>query len=342
MHFSRSHFLKLLGLGGLAGYLAPSAILRPSGLDTVLKPPRLERGDTVGLVSPASILPESNRYDEINSTIRSLGFTIKEGGNARGQYGYFAGRDERRAEDLNAMFADPEVDAIIPYRGGWGSNRILELIDYEVIRRNPKPLIGFSDITSLLLAIHARTGLVTFHGPVGKSNWSEFTAGHFEMAVMQGRPFRLESGTEPNEEGTHRVIRKGTADGKLLGGNLSVITSMLGSAYLPKWEGAILFLEDVGEQHYRIDRMLTQLKLSGVLDQLSGFVFGRCTNCQPANDYSLSLDQIFEDHIKPLKIPAFSGTMIGHIDDMFTVPVGVRAKMDATMGEIQILESPVR
>lgn len=334
MLMNRSDFLKLVGLAGLT---AGTRSLHGDGTVQPVKPARLRRGDTVGLISPGFVLPESDQYGEIERTIRDLGFKVKSGSHARERYGYLAGIDKNRASDLNRTFSDPEIDAIIPFRGGWGSNRILDRIDYKMIARNPKPLVGFSDITSLLLAIYTRTGLVTFHGPVGKSEWTDFTFRHFRSIVMQGDAPEL---VNPENE-TFTTIAPGRATGPLLGGNLTVLTSMLGSDYLPDFDGAILFLEDVGEDIYRIDRMLTQLKLGGILDRINGLVFGKCTNCKPGTDYSLTLDQVFSDHIEPLNIPAFRGSMIGHIDDVFTLPVGIPAEIDADKGTIELLETAV-
>lgn len=332
--------MKYLGLSALIPSLHSQLDLTKNTLGErghITKPVRLREGGTIGLVSPGFIIPDRQKYDEIQQTLQQLGFNVKVGNHALARRGYFAGSDQQRAADLNAMFADPEVDAIIPFRGGWGSNRILEHIDFDVISDHPKPLIGFSDITSLLLAIFARTGLVTFHGPVGKSTWNDFTYRHFQRAVMQSRPFTLETPGSQNI----RTIQTGKATGPLLGGNLTVLTSMMGSDYLPDFTGAILFIEDVGEDVYRIDRMLTQLKLNGILDQISGLLFGKCTNCEPGNSYSLSLDQVLDDHFRPLGIPACYGAMIGHIDEMFTLPVGLPARMDAATGMVQIDEPAV-
>lgn len=332
MNQSRKSFLKILGLGSL-GMLTGGAHSK----ENILKPPALKQGGTIGLVSPAGILPEPGRYEEINRTIQSMGFSIATGPHAKNRHGYFAGTDRERAEDFNAMFLNPSVDAILPYRGGWGSNRILEYIDFEQIRNHPKILVGFSDITSLLLAIFARTGLVTFHGPVGKSDWTDVTVSHFKQATMENSPFTLQ---QPS--GTIRTITPGTARGVLAGGNLTVLTSMIGTGYLPDWNNKILFLEDVGEDFYRIDRMLTQLKMNGILDSVNAFIFGECSECRKGNSYSFTLEQILRTHVQPLKIPAFYGSMFGHISDMFTLPVGVEAEINAASGTITILESPTR
>lgn len=335
----RQAFLRLLGFAGLSS-LGEIAILNKNqkrSASSLLKPSKLSEGDTLGLISPASIIPERDRYGEIQSTLEDLGFKIKLGQYALERTGYLAGTDRQRAEDLNAMFADPDVDAIIPFRGGWGSNRILEYIDFKAIKNNPKPLVGFSDITSLLLSIYAKTGLITFHGPVGKSDWTDYTVQQFKKAVMTADPFSLHNKADQNLS----VLRKGKAHGPLLGGNLTVLTSMLGSGYLPDFEGAVLFLEDVGEDVYRIDRMLTQLKLNGILDKISGLIFGQCTNCVPGNNYSFSLMEVLNDHIQPLAIPACYGSMIGHVANMFTLPVGLPATFDAGRGEITFSESAV-
>ncbi len=337
MSWSRTEFLKVVGMGGLSSLL-PEAFHSFLSQKPVIKPRRLKEGDTIGMVSPGSILPNLTDYDRIISEIRSLGFGVKEGAHARESYGNLAGRDEQRAKDLNRMFADSGVDAIIPFRGGWGSNRILQLLDFELIRNNPKPLIGFSDITSLLLAIYAKTGLVTFHGPVGKSEWTSFTKKHFRHMLM-------EQGTRlikpPVDAGFKRLtLSGGMVKGKLLGGNLTVITSMIGSNYLPDWDGAILFIEDIGEEPYRVDRMLTQLKLNGILRKLNGFIFSRCTECKSTSSRSLTLEQIMRDHIELLEIPSFYGSMIGHLERMYTLPIGVEAEMDADTGTIKVLESP--
>lgn len=337
---NRKGFLRLLSAGGLGALFTNTGDYSHS--KSVVKPKKLQTGDTIGLISPGFILPDSTKYDEIIYQIQKLGYKVKEGPNARNRYGYLAGTDKERAADLNAMFADDSVDAIMPFRGGWGGNRILPLINFDMIRDNPKILVGYSDITTLLLSIFARTGLVTFHGPVGKSKWTDFTTQHFkDVLTGQQRVFDIPKDLcEDCDE--LAVITPGQATGTLLGGNLSVLSAMMGSEYLPDWENSILFLEDVGEDVYRLDRMLTQLKLNGVLEKISGFVFGQCTSCERSSSNSLTLEQVFDDHIKPLGIPAFSGAMIGHIDNMLTLPVGLPVRMSTQDGTIKLTEDAVR
>ena len=337
---NRKGFLKLLSTGGLGAFLAKTGIY--SYDKSLIKPKKLQKGDTIGLISPGFILPDRNKYDKIIKQIKKLGYNVKEGPNARNKYGYLAGTDNERAADLNAMFADNSVDAIMPFRGGWGCNRILPLINFNSIRNNPKILVGFSDITTLLLSIYAKTGLVTFHGPVGKSEWTSYTKRYFEQVLAgEQRSFTLPNKEVCKDCDELAVINPGKATGSLLGGNLSVLSAMMGSDYLPDWNNSILFLEDVGEDVYRIDRMLTQLKLNGVLEKISGFIFGQCTSCEMASSSGLSLQQVFDDHIKPFGVPAFSGAMIGHIDNMITLPVGLPVEMSAQDGIIELQENAV-
>lgn len=338
----RKWFIKLLSAGSIGSVIGTG--LSDRGLShpqKVIKPAPLKKGDTIGLISPGMILPERDRYDKIVNQIKDLGYNAIEGPNARNKYGYLAGKDQERADDLNAMVADESVDAVMPFRGGWGCNRILPLIDFDVIRENPKAIVGFSDITTLLLSIFAKTGLVTFHGPVGKSEWTDYTTSHFQnvLAGDELQPINIPKKKLSEDYDNLTVITPGKTTGTLLGGNLSVLTAMMGSDYLPDWNESILFLEDVGESNYRIDRMLTQLKLNGVLDQISGFIFGQCTGCEKSGEDSLSLQQVFDDHIKPLDIPAFSGAMFGHTDHTITLPVGVEVQIDAQKGSIHIRET---
>lgn len=339
MAFTRKDFLRttaLASLSGLAvsnsGQAAPNSISHPK-----IKPKALKTGDTLGLVAPASPIYEEREFEEMLINLKKLGFKLKLGDHVRNQNGYLAGTDAERVKDLMNMFKDPDVDGIMCIRGGWGCNRILQDIDYEVIRNNPKVFCGFSDITSLHMAFYAKSDLYTFHGPVGKSTWNDFTTNAFKAVTWNGEVVRYDI---PEEFDDSFIITPGTAEGKLLGGNLSVLVSMIGSDYLPSFENAILFLEDIGESVYRIDRMLTQLKLTGILDQLSGFVFGKCTDCS-AGENSLTLQQVMDDHIKPLNIPAFYGAMISHEDNNITLPFGMHAQLDATEKIISITDSAV-
>jgi len=340
----RRDFLKVSGLltGGLLMNQTSFATIKTAEAPDhkALKPRRLSQGNTIGVIAPGGTIFNEEAIGEFTTKMEDMGYKVKLGKNLTAKYGYLAGTDQQRADDVNAMFADDEIDAIITMRGGWGCARIISLLDYKTIKNNPKIIMGYSDITALLIAIYAKTGLICFHGPVGLSSWNEFSIDHVNKVLTSSAPALLQQ--PENNKSELRTINSGKASGVLVGGNLSVLVGIIGSDYLPKWKEKILFLEDISEDVYRIDRMITQIKIAGILDQLSGIVFGKCTDCvakEPNN--SLTLDQIFDDHFKPLGIPVFSGSMIGHISDKFTMPIGVRAEIDADNGTIQMLESAV-
>jgi len=336
---------QFLGTAALLGVGSTLAMETPQPL--VTKPVRLKPGDTVSLVNPAGATAHRLDVEIITESMEALGLKVKVAEHAFDRYGYLAGSDRDRAADVNAQFADPDVDAVLAVRGGWGCARILPLINYETVRRNPKILVGYSDVTALLIAIHARTGLVTFHGPLGISSWNSFSVDYFEKILFNGEMVEMKNPREIGDNLTQvkdriQTITPGKARGTLVGGNLTVLSAIVGSPYLPSWDNAILVLEDVRENIYRIDRMLTQLKLAGILDRIAGFVFGKCTECGPGQGYgSLTIEQVFDDHIKPLKIPAWYGAMIGHVSRQFTLPLGIQVEIDAEQGSIKMLEPAV-
>jgi len=313
-------------------------------------PRRLAAGDIVGIVAPASATFQTVDLAIARESLQALGLNVRVGQNVLARHGYLAGTDKDRAADINRFFADDSVKAILPIRGGWGSSRVLAHLDYDVIRRNPKVVVGYSDITALHLAIQAKTGLVTFHGPNGMGRWDAWSLDYFKRLLFAGEALTMDNPKSMSERNAlaqieHRVqtITAGTARGRLIGGNLTVLTAIMGSPYVPSFDGAILFLEDVGEDLYRIDRMFTQLKLAGVLERIRGFVFGTCAECGPGEGFgSLTLEEILADHIKPLGIPAWFGAMIGHQAPQWTVPVGVEAEIDAAKGTIRMLAPAVR
>jgi muramoyltetrapeptide carboxypeptidase len=317
----------------------------------LIKPKRLQAGDTVGIVSPASATFQPVDVQIAQESLEALGLKVKLGGHMMERHGYLAGDDKARADDINTFFEDTSISAVHAIRGGWGSSRLLPYLDFDRIRRNPKIIIGYSDITALLLSIHAKTRLVTFHGPIALGRWDTWSV-DYARRVLFGTDlvtFEPKRELDPNKnslvqtEFRVQTITPGTARGRLLGGNLTVLTTIIGSGYLPEWDGAIFFTEDVHEEPYRIDRMLTQLKLSGALSKIKGFVFGGCAECTPGEGSygGLTLDDIFDDHIKPLGIPAWHGAMIGHQQPQWTLPEGIQVEIDATAGTIAELESPV-
>ena len=338
----RRQFLGGLGLAGLLPLIGTSTAA--AAARGRLLPVPLVLGDTVGLVSPSSATDEHMSLQLAQEAMEALGFKVKMGAHAFSRRGYLAGSDAERAGDLNAMFADREVKAIICLRGGSGAGRLLPLLDYERIRRNPKILLGYSDITALHCAIQAKTGLVTFHGPIGSGSWNRFNVDQFQRVLLQRELVQYQNKLEAGDELVPRrnrttTITPGKVQGELVGGNLSVLVALAGSPYMPDFRGKVLFLEDVSEAPYRIDRMLSTLKLMGALDQIAGFIFGDCSDCNPGGGYgSLTLEQILDDYIRPLKIPAYSGAMIGHIREQFIVPVGGKVELDADAGSFRLLE----
>lgn len=341
MH-SRRSFLQAASLAPLLS-LAPGQPPSP-----VIKPARLRSGDTIGLFCPAAPAYSQETVKIAQESLLALGFQTRLGPHIYDRYGYLAGRDADRVSDLHAFFNDRSIKAVMAIHGGWGCARLLPLLDYDLIQRNPKVLIGYSDITALLLAIYAKTGLVTVHGPVGSATFNAFTVDWFRRVLLEGETVTMRNPTEKGDNLTQTqdritTIRPGLARGRLMGGNLTVLSHLVGSAYLPDWRNTILFLEDTNEDIYRIDRMLTQLKLAGILNQIAGFVFGKCSECGPSSGSygSLTLDDVLTEHIIPLDKPAFSGAMIGHIRDKFTVPLGIDTEIDATAGTIRLLESAV-
>ncbi|MFG6485157.1 LD-carboxypeptidase [Roseateles sp. BYS78W] len=309
---------------------------------------RLRPGDTIGLVSPANATFEREPLKLAIEALQALGFKVKPGQNVAARRGPFAGTDAQRAADINAMFADDSVNGILALTGGSGCNRIVDKLDYDLIRRRPKFFGGFSDLTCLVNAIQRQTGLVTFHCPVAGSEWNDYSVQSFKAVAMNAEAAVLRNPVaSPGDDLVQReeriaTIRPGKARGRLVGGNLTVLASMAGSAYFPDCRGAVLFLEDINEYIYRIDRCLSTLRLAGAFKELAGVVLGRFTKCEPGDGYgSLTLDEVFDDYFLPLNVPVFRGAAIGHIRRKMTVPVGAAAEMDAEAGTIRLLGAAV-
>jgi len=328
-------FIKTFGLGMAALPLSTTTRLdnRAQGHVTIF-PSLIRRGDTVGVITPSSPLVDEKGYELADENFSRLGLRIKWGANVGKRYGHLAGTDAERLSDIEHMFADPDVKAIVCLRGGSGAARLLDQLNYPLIARNPKIFLGYSDITAFHQAIYTQTGLITFHGAVANSHWTPMVIRQFEELFYEGKLPTYTADRSPV-----KTITGGTAEGKLFGGNLTVLTGIAGSRYFPDFEGGILFLEEIGEEPYRIDRMFSQLALTGALKKIKGFVFGKCSDCKPKSPAnSLTVEQILHDYIRPLGIPAFQGALIGHIDEQFMLPVGARVRINATEGSIRVVE----
>ncbi|MEO7496325.1 MAG: LD-carboxypeptidase [Massilia sp.] len=314
----------------------------------LIKPQRLRQGDLVGLIAPAGFAKE-DALARAAANIASLGFRVREGRNLRAAFGNYAGSVAQRLEDLHAMFADPEVKAIWCAVGGSGAISLLAHIDYALIRAHPKILIGYSDITALHLAIHRRAGVVTFHGPVASSTLSPYAREHLMAVLTEPQPFTTIAMSADNRERGRqepqyaiRTVTQGQASGPLIGGNLSLVSALAGTPYAADFRDSILFLEEVNEAPYRIDRWLTQLDLAVGLRRAKAVMIGVCERCGPGEDGgSLTLDQTLDQHLQPLVIPAVSGYSFGHIRDQFTLPIGILARLDTEQQTLTLLEPGV-
>ncbi len=300
--------------------------------------PALKIGDKVIIVSPAGAVFDPIKIKEFITILSNFGFLVELAKSASNRHGYLAGTDQERADDINNAFADKSIKGIFCTRGGWGCARILSSLDYKLIAENPKVIMGFSDITSLLLAINAKTKLITFHGPVGLSSWDPFSTLCFTNTVFLGNRNVFPFGAEDKMI----ALSPGIAQGELIGGNLTVFNSLIGTEYLPNCENKILFLEELNEDPYNIDRMLTQLKLAGVLDKLTGFVFGVCAKCVSEDPLqSFTVLEVVKHHILPLNIPSLFNAPFGHTTKKWTIPIGVMAELDSYNLKLELQQSAV-
>ncbi len=303
------------------------------------KPKSLKPGDTVGLIAPgSSVSPE--KFERALSNMKMLGLKVKYTAAAQSKHGHLAATDSERLADLHNMFADKSVDAIWCLRGGYGCTRLLPHIDYKLIKKNPKIIIGYSDITALLLAIQKKSKLRGFHGPVATSIFTDYAQEQLKAVLMEGKQNHVIKGglfNYPSE-----VIRAGKATGCLVGGNLSLLAAMSGTEFEMKVKNKIVFIEDIGEKPYRIDRMLTQVRQSAGLKKAAGIALGVFDGCEAkAGSNSLSLVDTLKDRLYDLEIPVYYGLPFGHVDDQCTLPVGIKVELDATAGTLTFLEKGV-
>lgn len=336
----------------------PHAALEP------IFPKALVPGDTIVIVAPAKYL-DKDRVALAKERLEKMGFKVRIPGGLFRQRGFLAGSDEERAAELMTAFSDPEVKAIFPGTGGYGTTRIVDKLDYDVIRRNPKILVGFSDISGLHVAINQKTGLVTFHSPNpewglgSENNLSPFAAKWFWRALLakeygSGTGYLIRTHeSDPPEPGDERVFEDvprtytmngGKARGRLIGGNLSVVHALMGSPYEIQTDGKILFLEDVGEAPYRVDRMLATLRLAGKFNHVAGVILGQFTARSEEGDWDddASIEEVLKEFFGKLNVPVVTNFPVGHVRFNTTLPVGAMAELDADAQTIQLLENPVK
>jgi muramoyltetrapeptide carboxypeptidase len=345
----RRNFLRAAGATTLLSPLAPQLLAQASA-PKLIKPKALRAGDTVGVIAPGTAVPDPDRLALVAPTLKYFGLRTKLGRYVGQGSGHLSRPVNERLDDLHAMFRDPEVQAVFCIRGGYGAMQLLDRIDYDLIRSHPKIFLGYSDITALHLAIQRHAALVTFHGPIVLSSFTDYTQQSFRQALFDPKPAgKLTNPPEHNQlRPAHplRTIRPGTASGPLVGGNLSLITSLLGTPYEIETRGRILCLEDTGEEPYRIDRMLTQLRLAGKLDQAAAIVFGECSDCgprdyQPSFAWDLSLGEVLDNILGATRVPVFTGLTFGHTSDQLTLPLGVQATLNADEQTLELKEAGV-
>jgi muramoyltetrapeptide carboxypeptidase len=348
----RRDFLKSVGLAAPVILGSPSALaMSKAPIQNRLhltKPERLRSGDVVGIVAPGSPPSDPADIDRYTDALKKLGFQSKLAPNVRQRLGYLAGDDVSRASDLMGMFADDSVKAILCVRGGYGSARLLPMLDFHFIRKHPKIFIGFSDITALHCALQIRSRLVTFHGPtlntdITNNSPSDFSIQSLLKTVMQpSAPGSICNGLQKNVS----TLKDGTATGPLVGGNLSVLATLLGTPFQPRLKDAIFFFEDVSEPPYRFDARLTQLLNAGLLQQVAGVAVGTNKDCvdpdaAKSKEYQQSLDDVLRDRLLPLGVPVVTGFPFGHVRDNATLPMGLQATLDGINGDLIINEPAV-
>lgn len=307
----------------------------------MIKPKSLNSGDTVCIIAPASPTERENVL-KAEEAVKALGFNVILGESCFEEYAYLSGKDEVRARDLNNAFSNDNVDGVFCLRGGYGTPRILDMINYDLIKKNPKVFIGFSDITSLHIAINQKSNLVTFHGPMAASNmvedFDEFTRKDFMRAITESKGYNIEN---PDKEYI-KSLNTGYTEGEITGGNLTLIASSLGTPYEIDTKGKILFIEEVCERPYKIDRMLTQLRLANKFNEAAGIIFGDFNDCVAKEGHkTFELVDIFNEIVGTCGKPIVYNVKSGHCKPMITIPFGVKATLDANKCELRIIENTV-
>jgi len=309
------------------------------------KPKKLNKKDVIGIISPASSPDELTRIQTGVKYLEGLGYRVKVGENVGKNHGYLAGTDQERVDDIHSMFKDKNVKAIFTLRGGYGAFRLLDKIDYRIVKSNPKIFVGYSEITSLQMAFFEKAGLITFAGPMVAVDFydevSAYTNELFWATITSNKKLGKIKYPE-NQKMPH--LQKGVASGRLIGGNLAVFAHLLGTPYFPNLTGKILMVEDIGELPYRVDRMLNQLRLSGSFKKIKGIILGRFIDCNEhdPNKKTLTLGEVISEYIGTLKVPSIYTFPHGHIKDFVTIPFGLKVNLNATKGTVEFAEGAVR
>ncbi|MDQ7815741.1 MAG: LD-carboxypeptidase [Melioribacteraceae bacterium] len=310
----------------------------------IIKPKKLKPGDVIGIISPASSPDDLTKINRGVEYLEKLGYRVEVGKNVGLQEGYLAGTDQQRLTDIHSMFSNKIIKAIFSIRGGYGSGRLLDKINYKLIRNNPKIFVGYSDICALQMAFYSKCGLITFAGPMVAVDFhdevSKFTEEVFWRTITSNKKIgRL---SNPRNEKFY-TLNKGRTSGRIIGGNLSVMTSLIGTEYFPKIKDSVLILEDINEAPYRVDRMFNQLRLGKIFKQIRGIILGHFVNCVESNPEtkSFSLNEVVIEYFQNLKLPVVYNVRHGHIKENLTIPFGIRCNMNATKGFIEIPENAV-
>ena len=310
----------------------------------ITKPNKLKKGALIGVISPASSPDELSTIDSGVKYLEKLGYRVEVGKNVGQNHGYLAGTDQQRLDDLHYMFMKKDIKAIFCARGGYGTGRLLDKIDYNLIRKNPKILVGYSDITALQMAIIKKTGLVTFAGPMVATDFqnevSPFAEEMFWRLITSHKKYG-----NVNQPGGEKLfeLHKGQARGRILGGNLSVFTSLVGTQFFPDLKDKILLLEETGELPYRIDRLLNQLRLNKIFTQIKGVILGSFVDCHEHDPLkkTLSLGEVISEYLQGTKMPVIYNFKHGHIRDNITVPLGIMIKLNSSKDTIEYTEGAV-
>jgi len=311
----------------------------------IIKPKKLKQGDLIGVISPASAPPDPTKINDGIRYLEKLGYRVLVGKNVNKVHGYLAGTDEERLHDLHDMFKNKKVKAIMCIRGGYGTPRLINKINYHLIRANPKIFVGYSDITALQLAIFQKTGLITFAGPMLVSNFSNGVDSYTEENFWRVITSNKKNGKIRFPENEKLIpIKKGIKNGRIIGGNLTLLSSLIGTGYFPSMKERLLFLEEIGEAPYRIDRIFNQFSMLKIFDHVNGIIFGAFTDCAETDPEkrTLSIGEVLEDYLGKLKKPIVYNLPHGHVTQLLTMPIGIRARLNASRGILEFLEGAVK